>query len=154
MKILLAVDGSPCSDAAVKEVARRPWPAGSEVRVISVAQFSGPMSEPEVLPPRIYDEMKKDAYRLVSNIIERAVATLRARQDQRLQITTKAILDSPKDAIIEEAESWKADLIVVGAHGYRGYERLRLGSVSQAVAAQARCSVEIVRCCEASESEE
>lgn len=153
MKILLAVDGSACSDAAVHEVARRPWPVGSEVRVISVAQFLGPMPEPLVLPPHIYEEMEKDARQQASGVIERAVATLCESQGQKLQVTTKVILDSPKDAIIEEAEGWGADLIMVGAHGYRGYERFLLGSVSQAVAAQARCSVEIVRGLPASESE-
>ena len=40
MKILLAVDGSSHSDAAVKEVARRPWPDGSEMRIISAAETS------------------------------------------------------------------------------------------------------------------
>jgi hypothetical protein len=35
MKILLAVDGSPCSDAAVEEVSRRPWPDGSSIKVLT-----------------------------------------------------------------------------------------------------------------------
>jgi nucleotide-binding universal stress UspA family protein len=47
-------------------------------------------------------------------------------------ITTQVI-------IIEEAERWGANLIVVGAHGYRGYERFLLGLVSQAVTSQASC---------------
>jgi nucleotide-binding universal stress UspA family protein len=51
----------------------------------------------------------------------------------------------PKHAIVDEAETWDADLIVVGSHGYRGLTRLWLGSVSQAVASHAKCSVEIVR---------
>ena len=55
------------------------------------------------------------------------------------------MIDSPKDAIVEEAERWGADLIVVGSHGYRGPERALLGSVSHAVATQAKCSVEIAR---------
>jgi hypothetical protein len=38
MKILLAVDGSVCSEAAIQEVARRPWPPGSEVKVISITE--------------------------------------------------------------------------------------------------------------------
>jgi hypothetical protein len=38
MKILIAVDGSECSDVAVEEVAKRPWPADSVVRIISVAE--------------------------------------------------------------------------------------------------------------------
>jgi nucleotide-binding universal stress UspA family protein len=51
----------------------------------------------------------------------------------------------PKQILIEEAESWQADSIFVGAKGMRGIERLLLGSVSAAVAARAHCSVEVVR---------
>jgi nucleotide-binding universal stress UspA family protein len=47
--------------------------------------------------------------------------------------------------ILDEAEKWKADLIVVGSHGYPAWERLLLGSVSQAVVSHAKCSVEVVR---------
>jgi nucleotide-binding universal stress UspA family protein len=53
---------------------------------------------------------------------------------------------SARRTIVEAAEAWGADLIVVGSHGYRSWERMLLGSVSQAVAAHAACSVEIVRC--------
>ncbi len=52
---------------------------------------------------------------------------------------------NPKEQIIEEAESWGADSIFVGATGMRGMDRLLLGSVSSAVAARAHCSVEVVR---------
>jgi nucleotide-binding universal stress UspA family protein len=122
--------------------------------VISVAQFLGPILEPAVLPPHLYQEMEQDARQRASAIVARAVTALGESRSEGLLVTTKVILDSPKEAIIEEAESWGADLIVVGAHGYRGYERLMLGSVSQAVASQARCSVEIVRGREESEGEE
>jgi len=52
---------------------------------------------------------------------------------------------NPTDEIIDEAETWGAECIFVGAKGTRGIERLLLGSVSSAVAARARCSVEVVR---------
>ena len=52
---------------------------------------------------------------------------------------------NPRDEIIEEAEGWGADCIFLGAKGMRGVERLLLGSVSSAVSARARCSVEVVR---------
>ena len=61
-----------------------------------------------------------------------------------LAITTKVLDGDPKTAIIEEARRWGADLILVGSHG-RGAAKLVLGSVAQAVAANAPCSVEIVR---------
>ena len=58
-----------------------------------------------------------------------------------------------KEIILDEAERWGADLIVVGSHGRRGLKRLWLGSVSQAVVSQAKCSVEIVRCPKANASQ-
>lgn len=46
---------------------------------------------------------------------------------------------------LNDADTWGADCIFVGAKGTRGIDRLLLGSVSSAVAARARCSVEVVR---------
>ena len=62
-----------------------------------------------------------------------------------LFISTKVINYSPKHSILNEAESFGADLIMVGSHGGSGLTRFLLGSVSQAVALHADCSVEIVR---------
>ena len=62
-----------------------------------------------------------------------------------LAVTTKVIEGSPKDAIVEEAANWGADLILMGSHGYGAAMRFLLGSVSHAVALHAPCSVEIVR---------
>lgn len=62
-------------------------------------------------------------------------------------------MGSPKQVILDEAESWVADLIIVGSHGYGAWDRFLLGSVSNAVATHAKCSVEIVRRKQISESE-
>ena len=143
MKILIAVDGSESSDVAVEEVAKRPWPAGSVARIISVAETL-PL-EALSLPPRYREDIEKAARHRAETIVERATARLRDSDIRFLPISSTVVVDSPKDAIVEEAERWGADLIVVGSHGYRGPERALLGSVSQAVATQAKCSVEIAR---------
>jgi nucleotide-binding universal stress UspA family protein len=52
---------------------------------------------------------------------------------------------NPKSVLVEEAESWGADCVFVGARGMRGVGHLLMGSVSAAVAARAHCSVEVVR---------
>src|SRR6266511_3229556 len=140
MKILLAVDGSECSDDVVEEVAKRPWPADSAVRIISVAETLPP--EVLALPPPYRED------------VEKAKTRLRESDARFFPISSTVVVDSPKDAIVEEAERWGADLIVVGSHGYRGPERTLLGSVSQAVATQAKCSVEIARRRRVDEDEE
>ncbi|MBC8003512.1 MAG: universal stress protein, partial [Opitutaceae bacterium] len=53
--------------------------------------------------------------------------------------------DSPAWAIIRQAETWSADLVVVGSHGRSILERLFLGSVAERVVAEAKCTVRICR---------
>jgi nucleotide-binding universal stress UspA family protein len=145
-RILLAVNGSPLSEEAVSEVAERAWPQGSEVRIISVAEPPEPVTPSHgSLPQLLLDELEQYAWNQSQAVVERAAARLQDSQNGNLKITTEAITGSPKEVIIDEAEAWKADLIVVGSHGFRSDRRFRIGSVSQVVAAQAACSVEIVR---------
>ena len=59
--------------------------------------------------------------------------------------TTKIVEGIPKDAIVQEAAEWGADLIVMGSHGYGRFRRMVLGSVAGAVVAGAPCSVQVVR---------
>ena len=59
-------------------------------------------------------------------------------------LTTKVVKGSPKEAIVEEAEQWGADLIVMGSHGYGFWQRALLGSVSESVVHHAPCSVLVV----------
>lgn len=151
MKILLAVDGSPCSDAAVEEICRRSWPAGSEVMVLHVLHASIPLvPDPFLLTVAAHmtqlNELRERAPRLVerdADVIRRADAA------GGLAVTTRVVEGSPKQVIVDEAASFGADLIVLGCHGYGPVKRFVLGSVSHAVVLHAGCSVEVVRCAHA-----
>lgn len=146
MKILLAVDGSECSEAALKEVAMRPWPQGTEIEIFSAAEIPMlPPSDIGTLPAQYIDDIGKATREKAEEIVAEALAKINGHKQSGVTFTTKVVIDSPREAIIEESENWGADLIVVGSHGYRGYKRFLLGSVSSAVAAHAKCSVEIVR---------
>ena len=147
MRILLAIDGSPCSKAAVNELARRPWPAGSEIKIVSA--FEVPLSPtPEVwaISPEYFNEMERVAQEQAKVIVDAAATTVVAEVDPTIRVTTGVLIGSPRSAILEESENWKAELIVVGSHGYGPWQRFLLGSVSQAVVSHAKCSVEVVRC--------
>jgi nucleotide-binding universal stress UspA family protein len=147
MKILLAIDGSPCSEVAVKEVATMQWPAGTEVKVLSAASVFRPNApDPfHVVGPMRLKLLEREQVRL-RDLVTRTADWLRDNAvDKSLQIETAVIEGEPKVVIIEEAEQWGADLIVVGCHGYGSVKRFLLGSVSLAVAVHAPCSVEIVR---------
>ena len=154
MKILLAVDGSPCSDAAVEEIVRRPWPDGSSVKVLNA--FALPIAgTPEgwVLPPTYFEELDQAVKKQAQSIVERALEQLRKKKNGTITIDGQFLPGPPRAVILEEAESWGADLIVLGSHGYSRWERLLLGSVSQSVVSHAKCSVEVVRCANADQVE-
>ncbi len=146
MKILLATDGSTYSEAAIDEVARRPWPAGSEVKIVSVIEPAiPPGAEPWALPPTYFEEIEKETHDRALATVEGALSKLRAGADKTLKLTTTVLTGAPKQLILDEAEAWGADLIILGSHGYGAWERFLLGSISNAVATHAKCSVEIVR---------
>ena len=143
MKLLLAIDNSDYSAAAVREVAMRPWPPNTMVRVLSVVE--------PVTPPaaelwydaggsleRVQQEMTKRATQLTTSTAE----TLR----QKGLTVDSAVRDGDaRSVIVDEARNWPADLIVLGSHGYTGIKRLLLGSVALSVVSHAPCSVEVVR---------
>ncbi|HZT60799.1 MAG TPA: universal stress protein [Pyrinomonadaceae bacterium] len=142
MKILLAIDGSPCSELAVEEVARRPWPAASAVRVLSVVELVTVAGPEAVTPSQAYYDTVES---LAREDVERAASRLRREATTKLEVESAVCVGFAKQIILDESEGWGADLIVVGSHGRGLAGRFLLGSVSQAVAAHAKCSVEIVR---------
>lgn len=146
MRILLAIDGSSFSDDAVTEIATRPWPDKSEVKIISIVEPPLlPTVETWVPPDNYIEALEKAGDDQARSIVGNAADRINKEQGDKLNVTTEIVKGHPKHGIIEAAEEWKTDLIVVGSHGYRGLTKLWLGSVSQAVAAHAKCSVEIVR---------
>ena len=151
MKILLAIDGSPCSDAAVEEVARRPWPEGSSVKVMTAIETPMPPT-PETwsVPLNYFENLETTLRKQGQNIVDRAIQKLKV--NKTLRADAVLVPGSPRPAILDEAESWGADLIVLGSHGYGAFKRLLLGSVSHAVVSHAKCSVEVVRCADSTET--
>jgi nucleotide-binding universal stress UspA family protein len=145
LRVLIAVDGSPCSDRAVQSVAMRPWPAGSQIEVLSVVYARMPaLSDPELMVAAAHIEAVAADREQAPARVRRAVDCLAGMP--QVSVISKIVEGHPADAILDEAEQWQADLIVVGSHGFGPVKRRLLGSVSQAMALHASCSVEIVRC--------
>jgi nucleotide-binding universal stress UspA family protein len=143
MKVLLATDGSEFSRLAARSIADRPWPAGAEFRILSVAELAVLLKMPFLNPSTLVN--------LRSDAIQRAEDAKAAVE----QILTNAGLvasgvvasstATPKETILHTADEWGSDLIVCGSHGRRGVSHFLLGSVSEAIASHAKCSVEIIR---------
>lgn len=142
MKILLAVDGSEQSDAAVQALAARPWPPETVVRVLSVARHPfvppppGPAWEPDSAAPAD-EHLRAHA----AGLVQHATEVLRAHG---LATETLVRTGDAGAEIVEAAKEWRADLIFVGSRGLTGIKRLVMGSVAQYVVGHAQCSVEVV----------
>ena len=146
MRVLVAVDGSEFSDAVISEVASRVWPADSEIRVITAFELPlAPNPEAWALPPDYFEQLDRAGREGAEAIKDAAVIKLAGSPDPSIKITGNILRGSPRSVILEEADRWSADLIVVGSHGYGAWQRFLLGSVSQAVVSHAKCSVEVVR---------
>jgi nucleotide-binding universal stress UspA family protein len=147
IRVLLATDGSECSEVATRSIAERPWPAGSEVHILSVVELSVPLFRipyPPYFDSHAMEELRAQAMQRTEEVV---MAAEKIITDAGLTETATVAVPSatPKELILEEAQRWGADIIVMGSHGRRGINRFLLGSVSEAVAAHAHCSVEIIR---------
>jgi nucleotide-binding universal stress UspA family protein len=145
MKVLLAIDGSKCSDAAIEEVARRPWPKDTELKIITAVEIPIMVAaEPWAASADYFEELEVAMREAAKAIIDAALVKL-GKTSQNVKLTTEIIQGPPRQVIVDEAERWNADLIVMGSRGLGAWNRLLLGSVSSAVVHHAKCSVEIVR---------
>jgi nucleotide-binding universal stress UspA family protein len=135
LRILLATDGSEQSVAATRALAERPWPEGTEVKVMStVGSVTYSMEEIGLLDGGGTER----AHRAITY----AAQILRGAG---LKTSGEVVAGRVERRITREARDWGADLIVVGARERRGLRRFISGSVSEAVASRAPCSVNIVR---------
>jgi nucleotide-binding universal stress UspA family protein len=142
MRILLAVDDSPHSDAAIKSVLERPWPDGS-MRVLSVVRTQLPVPAANGGAGLLNYHEPLDS--LLTTTQEFVNLTAVKLEVLGLSIETRVREGDPRREIVEEAKDWGADLIIVGSHGRTGILRRLLGSVAEHVVRHAPCSVEVVR---------
>jgi len=142
-RILVATDGSEFSTAALRFVAGRPWPKGSEARVISIPEPFVPLSQ---FPPFESKEIENLNISALKSANQYVTAGAEILSKAGLEATTEVPFPEHKNAkeIIQEARRWRANIIVLGSHGRRGFDRMRLGSVSESVAMHAPCSVEVI----------
>jgi nucleotide-binding universal stress UspA family protein len=143
MRILLAVDGSKFSDAAAQSIVELRRPGETEVEVLHV------LETPSLLVARemggydqalgaAWDAEKRQAESLVTKIAD----LLRSKGFKATHVVEQG---DPASKILDAARDWRADLVVIGSHGHKGIGRFLIGSVSEAIARHADCSVEIVR---------
>jgi len=106
--VLVAVDGSPHSNAAVSALLTLPWIGNLHTIVVSV------------------DDGRTNAEAAVSSAAERLAGSVAS-------VTTQVLKDHATDALIAALEPAHPDLVVMGTRGLTGWERLTVGSSAAAV---------------------
>ncbi len=131
VRLVVGVDGSPDSDAMLESLVARNWQKDTEVKLVTVVE-----------PVHHYGSQPNAQMDRIHGIQESAERKLR---EAGLYVIPVVKEGNARQILLDEAESWSADCIFLGAQGLQFLERIVLGSVSSAVAARAACSVEIVR---------
>jgi nucleotide-binding universal stress UspA family protein len=144
MHVLVPTDGSDCAEASLRAVAGRPWPEGTEIRVICVPEVPVLAGAYPYYPPELVLEVAATNDTHAKEAVHKGAAILRKAG---LCVSEEVMepRESPVRAVLAMADMWSADLIVLGSHGRRGFDRYVMGSVSESVALHAHCSVEVVR---------
>jgi nucleotide-binding universal stress UspA family protein len=143
VKILLAIDGSEHSARTVDALGCHPWPTGSTVRVLSVVdQVVTATPEVAIFSAETIQAERQQLVEVADELTTRFANWLCS---SGLTAEKQVRAGDPKTVIIDEAQEWGADLIVVGSHGHTGIKRWLLGSVAQSVVSHAPCSVYVVR---------
>src|SRR5207253_1148860 len=122
MKVIFAVDDSKHSAYALESVSSRPWPTGTQFRLLSVLELNRHES----------DETHEKVVEAIKQLLESKVQMITTLHPGS-QVDTRIMQGNARDAILHEADEWGADHIVMGSHGRKGLQKFLLGSVAEAL---------------------
>lgn len=142
MNVLLAIDDSEFSLAARRAVIAQLSPGNAVIRVLHVVEPLAYYLTESLQLIEAVEAAHAEAMRRGEQLVERARKEL---SEAGFQVSSRVAEGDPRSVIVDSAGQQKADLIVMGSHGRSGWKRMLLGSVSEAVAQYAPCSVLIVR---------
>lgn len=144
--IMITMDNSPYSRAALNWVMGTAWTDASQFRLVTVIQ---PLIESfdsisSIANTSTLELKHKAMMESAKSELEKHAEEL-ARKFGKERVSIEVGEGDPREAILSLAASWPAELIVMGSHGRTGLTKLMLGSVSQAVAVHSPISVAVVK---------
>jgi nucleotide-binding universal stress UspA family protein len=142
--ILVALDGSKDSEAAVRAVLERRWPANAHFKLVTVVddRLESAVAWPGSYARQWVLQLDGDVREAAFRMIEKHASDL---YGAGLTVDTHLSRGEPKQALLNAVRDLAADCIFIGAHGLHHEGKPSLGTVASAVAARAHCTVEIVR---------
>jgi nucleotide-binding universal stress UspA family protein len=144
-RILVAVDASPTGERALQTAIGLAAASQARLRIVHAVDTANVNLGTAELPgqPDLAERLVRNGQDILRGAEAAATAAGVAFESGLLRIDT---LDQRiAEAVAHEAETWPADLIVVGTHGRRGLSRLFLGSVAEGITRVATRPVLLVR---------
>ncbi|MGE5318812.1 MAG: universal stress protein [Hyphomicrobiaceae bacterium] len=141
--ILVAIDGSQTSELALKEAIQLAKGMAAELRVVNVVDEVNLNWAEYPNMTEIWDALVAGGRALLGRAAATA-ADAGVQADTRL-IEMDKLGDRIPEALAREADSWPADLIVVGTHGRRGLSHVIMGSVAEGIVRVATKPVLLIR---------
>ena len=142
--LLVAVDGSPTSDRAVTEATNLAKASGGRIRLLNVmdpvAHISG-FERPEVYRQEVLPRLQQAG----ESLLQQARTQVAERGVPVDTVLVENLDARVAQIVVDHAQAWGADLIVLGTHGRRGLARMLLGSDAEQIARTAPVPVLLVR---------
>ena len=145
-RILVALDGSQTSEQALRHAVRLASDEKSRLRLVHVVDELGVNLGTTHTLDEFWREARKAGERLLDKASARAAkAGIEAETTLLENRTFGAVIRRVADLIVEDAERWPADLIVIGSHGRRGLSKILLGSIAEGVLRLSATPVLLIR---------
>jgi nucleotide-binding universal stress UspA family protein len=144
-KILVPIDGSPASNLGLNEAIKLAKDQGAKLRLFHLVDEYIAVSSPDGVAFSNTDDLLESLRQGGKKIIEKAEALARRHGLTPESVMLESFGGRAADFIVQQANKWGADLIVLGTHGRRGVKRLVMGSDAEQVVRTTRVPVLLVR---------
>lgn len=146
-RILAAVDGSDTSDLAVDHAVQLAKDQRARLRIVHVVEslrYTASMAGGYPFDPTpMWEALRESGHQA----LKKAQATAREAgvETETMLLEDQGLSERVATILLKEAQRWDADLVVLGTHGRRGFDRIFLGSVAETLVRMAPMPVLLVR---------
>lgn len=140
-RMLIAVDGSPCSENAAKKGIELATTLQIPLALFSVIDRSQEIipTDLEVKPIQTGTFLEEQARKNIRDITQKYVP--RSMEGNIHQVLTEGL---PREEILRKLKDWNADILIVGTHGRKGLAHFLLGSTAEYLVRHAKVPVLVV----------
>jgi nucleotide-binding universal stress UspA family protein len=130
-RILVPVDGSATSNKGLDEAVKLAGAGRSRIRLVHIVDDTPAFSSPDGAGVSyMLDALRSSGRHILARALERVRRAKLGAESTLIENFTGRVAE----AIVDQAKRWKADVIVIGTHGRRGFSRLLIGSSAELVA--------------------